>query len=80
MIYNRMILLNIKILLDTETTGFTNNDSILQLSYVIFNDYEIIKSYDHVVKINPKIKINNFLILVEIVNPYFVVKGICCCC
>jgi hypothetical protein len=55
-------LLNIKILLDTETTGFSNNDSVLQLSYIIFNDYEIIKTYDHLVKINPKIKINNSFI------------------
>jgi DNA polymerase III epsilon subunit-like protein len=69
-------LLNIKILLDTETTGFTNNDSILQLSYVIFNDYEIIKSYDHVVKINPKIKINNSFIH-GITNAICEKDGIC---
>jgi len=52
-------LLNIRILLDTETTGFSNNDVVLQLSYVIFNDYEILKSYNQYIKINPNIKITN---------------------
>jgi len=52
-------LLNIKILLDTETTGFSNNDIILQLSYIVFNDCEILKTYDQLVKINPKVKITN---------------------
>ena len=52
-------LLNIRILLDTETTGFTNNDIVLQLSYVIFNDYEILKSYNQYIKINPTVKITN---------------------
>jgi len=52
-------LLNIRILLDTETTGFSNNDIVLQLSYIIFNDYEILKSYNQYVKINPTHKITN---------------------
>lgn len=51
--------MNIRILLDTETTGFANYDYVLQLSYVVFNDYEILRSYNQIVKINPKIKINN---------------------
>ena len=55
-------LLNIKILLDTETTGFSNNDLILQLSYIVFNDCEILKTYDQLVKINPKVKITNSFI------------------
>ena len=52
-------LLNIKILLDTETTGFSNNDIVLQLSYIVFNDYEILKTYNQYVKINSYVKINN---------------------
>jgi DNA polymerase III alpha subunit (gram-positive type) len=52
-------LLNIKLLLDTETTGFANYDHVLQLSYVMFNDVEILKSFNQLIKINPKIKINN---------------------
>ena len=52
-------LLNIKILLDTETTGFSNNDYVIQLSYVLFNELEILKSFNQIVKINPKLKINN---------------------
>jgi DNA polymerase III epsilon subunit-like protein len=52
-------LLNIRILLDTETTGFSNNDIVLQLSYIVFNDYEILKTYNQYVKINPTVKITN---------------------
>ena len=52
-------LLNIKILLDTETTGFANYDSVLQLSYIVFNENEIIKTFNQIVQINPKIKISN---------------------
>jgi len=55
-------LLNIRILLDTETTGFLNSDIVLQLSYVVFNDYEILKSYNQYVKINPNFKITNSFI------------------
>jgi hypothetical protein len=52
-------LLNIKILFDTETTGFANYDIVLQLAYVVFNDVEILKSYDQIVKIDPKVSIKN---------------------
>ena len=52
-------LLNIKILLDTETTGFSNKDIILQLAYVLFNNNEILKSYNQIIKIDPKFKITN---------------------
>ena len=55
-------LLNIKILLDTETTGLFNYDSVLQLSYVIFNDFDLLKTFNKIIKINPKIKIKNSFI------------------
>ena len=69
-------LLNIKIILDTETTGFSNNDIILQLSYIVFNDFEILKTYDHLVKINPKVKITNSSIH-GITNDKCEKEGIC---
>jgi hypothetical protein len=55
-------LLNLKLLLDTETTGFSNNDKVLQLSYIIFNDIQIIKSFNKLIKIDASIKINNSFI------------------
>jgi DNA polymerase-3 subunit epsilon len=55
-------LLNIKILLDTETTGLFNYDSVLQLSYVIFNDSDLLKTFNKIIRINPKIKIKNSFI------------------
>jgi DNA polymerase III epsilon subunit-like protein len=55
-------ILNLKILLDTETTGFTNHDNVLQLSYIIFNKHDVIKEYNKIVKIDPKIIIKNSFI------------------
>ena len=52
-------LLNIKILLDTETSGFANTDLVLQLAYVMFNNNQILKSYNQIIKIDPKFKIKN---------------------
>jgi DNA polymerase III epsilon subunit-like protein len=52
-------LLNIKILLDTETSGFANSDYVLQLAYVLFNNNQILKSYNQIIKIDPKFKITN---------------------
>jgi DNA polymerase III epsilon subunit-like protein len=53
------ILLNIKMVLDTETTGFYERDIVLQLSYIIFNPKHTLKKFDHYVKIDPKVKISN---------------------
>lgn len=55
-------ILDIKILLDTETTGFANSDVVLQVSYIVFNKYDILKEYNRIVKINPKIIIKNSFI------------------
>jgi len=55
-------LLNIRILLDTETTGLFNYDSVLQLSYLIFNDSDLLKTFNKIIRINPKIKIKNSFI------------------
>jgi DNA polymerase III epsilon subunit-like protein len=52
-------LLNIKVLLDTETTGFANTDHILQLAYVVFNENQILKTFNQIIKIDPKFKITN---------------------
>jgi len=52
-------LLNIKILLDTETTGFYDYDRVLQLSYILFNEVQTLKTFDHYVKIHPSLKIKN---------------------
>ena len=51
--------LNIKMVLDTETTGFYDYDRVLQLSYILFNDVQTLKTFDHYVKIHPSIKIRN---------------------
>jgi DNA polymerase III epsilon subunit-like protein len=54
--------INIKILIDTETTGFSNNDLILQIAYIVFNEYEIIKTFNQIIKINTLFKIKNSFI------------------
>jgi len=52
-------ILNIKMVLDTETTGFYEYDRVLQLSYILFNDIQTLKTFDHYVGIHPSIKIKN---------------------
>ena len=52
-------ILNIKMVMDTETSGFSEKDLVLQLSYILFNDKEELKRMDLVIKIDPKFKITN---------------------
>ena len=52
-------ILNIKMVLDTETTGFYDYDRVLQLSYILFNEVQTLKTFDHYVRIHPSIKIKN---------------------
>ena len=52
-------ILNIKMVLDTETTGFYDYDRVLQLSYILFNEVQTLKTFDHYVKIHPSVKIRN---------------------
>jgi DNA polymerase III alpha subunit (gram-positive type) len=52
-------ILNIKMVLDTETTGFYDYDRVLQLSYILFNEVQTLKTFDHYVKIHPSLKIKN---------------------